>query len=169
MATAYLIDIDTLKKKGYVQGNVENSIIVTSLTRVQDTMLRPIIGTPFFKRLLEGVDADDLNADEEALLNEYIAPVLISGVDYKIVPHLKTQLRSKTVGSNRDEHITSATETEEDRLRSDLRKDFEIYRKSLIGFLQDNEDLFPEYKDYVCSNENTPPETGKTFTPIRFV
>ena len=89
MATAYLIDIDALKKKGYVQGNVENSIIVTSLTRVQDTMLKPIIGTPFFKRLIEGVDADDLNADEETLLNDYIAPVLISGVDYKIVPHLK--------------------------------------------------------------------------------
>jgi len=53
--TAFLIDLDKLKKIGYVNKNVENNILATVLRRVQDTMLEPIIGTSMYKRLLQGV------------------------------------------------------------------------------------------------------------------
>lgn len=165
----FLIDLDTLKKIGYVNKNVENTILTTSLRRVQDTMLEPIIGTSLFKRLLNGVKDNDLNANETILLQDYISQVLISAVDLRVCNHLTLEIRSKTVGKAQDEHITPATVEELSYLQDDLRKDFEVYRQRLIGYLKDNCDLFPEYKNYICSHENIKPDNGEPFTQMQFV
>jgi len=41
--TAFLIDIATIKKIGFVNKNVDDPIISTTLRRVQDTMILPIL------------------------------------------------------------------------------------------------------------------------------
>lgn len=163
---SFLIDIDTIKKRGYTQKNVEPYTIVTTLERVQDTMLVPVIGTPLYKRLVKGVKDNDLNSDETTLLNEYIAPFLIASVDYRIANHLTYELRSKTAGKASDQYITALDRNEIQALRDDLRQDSERYREQLIGYLKDNKDKYPEYCNFECSNENKKPDNGKKFVPI---
>jgi hypothetical protein len=165
---SFLIDNDTLKKRGFVNKNVESSILTTTLERVQDTMLVPVIGTPFFKRLVTGVKDDDLTTDEETLLNEYIAPFLIASVDYRIGNHLTYELRSKTAGKSGDAYITPLDRSEILALNDDLRKDVERYREQLIGYLKDNRTKFTDYDQYQCSFENVRPDTGEKFVPIVF-
>jgi hypothetical protein len=167
--TAFLIDIATIKKIGFVNKNVDDPIISTTLRRVQDTLILPILGTPFFKRLLQGITDDDLTADEVLLLNDYIAPCIIAGVDYRIVNALTYETRSKTVGTARDEHINPVTIQENLMRTDDLKRDYETYRESLIGFLKDNRTLFPEYDNFVCSNENIAPDSGKVRNRARFI
>lgn len=166
---AHLIDIDTIKEQGFVNGNVEVNIISTTLTRVQDTMLLPILGTSFFNRLVTGVDDNDLTTDEEALLDNYIAPFLIAAVDYRVVNPLTYEIRSKTAGTTRDEHMNPLTIPENNLLKDDLSKDMEVYRIRLIGYLKDNCELFTLYNEYLCSFENIPPDKGETRTRIRFI
>jgi len=165
---AFLIDIDTIKKIGFVNSNVENNIISTTLRRVQDTMLRPITGSSLYTRLLEGVDADNLNSNETTLLNDYILPVLVAGVDLRILNHLAYEIRSKTVGTTRDDHMTTVTESENNRLSDDLRADFNTYRKTLVAYLCKNSSDFPEYDDTSTTNENIKPDGGSTRTNVRF-
>jgi len=165
---AFLIDIVTIKKIGFVNSNVENNIISTTLRRVQDTMVRPIIGSSLYTRLLEGIDASDLNTNEQILLNDYILPVLVSGVDLRIINHLAYEIRSKTVGTTRDDHMTTVTPAENNRLSDDLRGDFNTYRKTLVGYLCKNSDLFPEYNDASTTEENISPDKGATRTNVRF-
>jgi len=167
--TAFLIDIATIKKIGFVNKNVDDPIISTTLRRVQDTMILPILGTPFYKRLLSGITEDDLTADETNLLNDYIAPCIIAGVDYRIINALTYETRSKTVGTSRDEHINPVTIQENLMRTEDLKRDYETYRESLVGFLQDNRALFAEYNNFVCSNENIAPDSGKVRNRVRFV
>ena len=147
--TAFLIDIATIKKIGFVNKNVDDPIIATTLRRVQDTLILPILGTPFFKRLLEGITEEDLTADEILLLNDYIAPCIIAGVDYRIVNALTYETRSKTVGTARDEHINPVTIQENLMRTDDLKRDYETYRESLIGYLRDNETKFDLYYNLV--------------------
>ena len=167
--TAFLIDIATIKKIGFVNKNVDDPIISTTLRRVQDTMILPILGTTFYKRLLAGITDDDLTADETNLLNNYIAPCIIAGVDYRIINALTYETRSKTVGTSRDEHINPVTIQENLMRTEDLKRDYETYRESLVGFLKDNKDLFTEYNNFVCSNENIAPDSGKVRNRVRFV
>lgn len=165
---AFLIDIATIKELGFVNKNVENNLISTTLRRVQDTMLLPILGTGFYNRLCQGVEDDDLNSDETALLNDYIAPYLIAAVDYRVVNPLTYAIHAKTVGTAKDEHITPITESENNLLKDDLSKDMEVYRKRLVGFLKDNCTLFPTYEQYLCTFEAIKPDKGQTRTRIRF-
>ena len=167
--TAFLIDIATIKKIGFVNKNVDDPIIATTLRRVQDTLILPILGTPFFKRLLQGITDEDLTADEVLLLNDYIAPFIIAGVDYRIVNALTYETRSKTVGTSRDEHINPVTIQENLMRTDDLKRDYETYRDSLIGYLKDNETLFDLYYNFVCSYENIAPDKGLVRNQIRFI
>ena len=166
---AYLITTANVKKLTYIQGNVDDAILSITIKRVQDNIIQPIIGTSLYKRLLAGVTANDLNADEQTLLNDYIAPCIASACDYKIIYPLANKTRNKTVGSNNDEIMSTATLEAQTQLRNEYRKDFEPYRLALIGFLKDNEQDYPEYYNWVCSFENRPPDKGRTKTNIRFV
>lgn len=166
---AFLIDIDTLKEIGFINRNIENNLVQATLRRVQDTMLKPILGTTFFNRLATGITNDDLNDDEISLLNNYIAPYLASAVDYRIINPLTYEIRSKSVGTTKDEHITPVTESENRRLKDELDEDVQVYRQSLIGFLKDNCTLFPTYSEYLCNFESIKPDQGETRTRIRFI
>jgi hypothetical protein len=166
--TAHLINIDTIKEKGYTNGNVEDNVIATTITRVQDTMLKPILGTTFFNRLIEGVDNNDLNSDETTLLDDYITPWMISAVDYRIVKPLTYEIRSKTVGQASDEHIRASNESEIASIKGELFRDLEVYRLALIGYLKENCDLFPEYSNPDCNFGDIQPDKGEKRTNIRF-
>lgn len=167
---AYLINSYNLKIKGYIHENVDDSILSTLIIRVQDTMLMPIIGTRLFKRLLEGVNNDDLNADEVTLVDDYITPFIVSACDYRSVNALTYQIRNKTVGITTDEHIRGVDSNEREDFKDDLRKDWQHYRNQLIGYLKDNYTLYPEYENPNVSHEYKAPEKlGGNKSTIRFI
>lgn len=146
-----LISTDKLKKRGYIHGNVEDSLLRVLIIRVQDTIVEPITGTPLFKRLLAGIDDDDLTADEITLMDDYIIPVMVSGCDYRSVNPLTYEIRNKGVGTTKDEHFEPTSESGNVRLKDELKADLQFYSARLIGYLKDNYELYPEYTE--C-NEN---------------
>lgn len=168
MAT-FLISVEKIKQKGYINKNVESDLVTTTLRRVQDTMLVPVLGTTFFKGLLDRQETASLTAEEQELLDDYVAPFLIAATDYKIVPHLNTKIRSKTVGKVQDQHINPTDGGETLKLQDDLRKDMIVYKNALIGHLKDNEDTFTEYRDYICNFENINPEKQNQGQNISFI
>lgn len=168
MAT-FLISVDVIKAKGFVNSNVEAKMMSVALTRAQDLDLRPILGTSLYKRLLEGVTANDLNADEQNLLDNYITPVLIAAVDLRITTPLAIQTRAKTVGTSQDQQIRTADEREFLKLQDSLRTDLNEYRTILIGFLRDNYELYPQYANPECSFENVKPGRAGSGANISFV
>ena len=154
---ASLISTTKLKKRGYIHENVEDSLLRTMIIRVQDTIVEPIIGTPLFKRLLKGIDDDDLTADEITLMDNYIVPVMVAGCDYRSVNVIVYQIRNKSVGTTRDEHLDPATESGNVRLKDELNADLRHYETRLIGYLKDNCTLFPLYNEWTCKHEDIRP------------
>ena len=61
---AHLISTTNLKALSYISSNVDDLLLSTLITRVQDTVLESILGSQLFNRLLEGVDNNDLTADQ---------------------------------------------------------------------------------------------------------
>jgi len=168
MTNANLITTTGVKELGLIQANVRDSILEVVIRRAQDFMVRPILGTSFFERLKEGIVASDLDADETALLNDYIAPFIAACCDAKALNALTVELRAETAGKAKDEHIGPLTSAESARMFDDLSESINGYRDILIGYLKDNIELFPTYKNYVCNYENVKPEEPSTRTRIRF-
>jgi hypothetical protein len=154
---ASLISTDKLKKRGFIHGNVEDSILRVLIIRVQDTIIEPTIGTLLFKRLILGIDDDDLTADEITLMDDYIVPVMVAGCDHRSVNALTYQLRNKTVGTGSDDTIDAVSESGNVRIKDELKGDLVFYTNRLIGYLKDNCETFPLYKTYSCNNEDLKP------------
>lgn len=165
---AFLIDIATIKEHGYTHGNVGVELIAPTLRRVQDIELKAIIGSSLFNRLLDGVNNDNLNADETELLNTYIKDFLVSACDHKIVNHLIFQLRNSTAGSSKDSFAVPLSSAERTTLLDDLRNDKESYSQALANHLLEKRDLFPEYKEYSGGFDFVAPETNVKVSPISF-
>jgi hypothetical protein len=69
---AHLISTTNLKALSYISSNVDDLLLSTLITRVQDTVLESILGSQLFNRLLTGVDNDDLNPDEKNLVKTFL-------------------------------------------------------------------------------------------------
>lgn len=166
---ASLISTQALKERSFIHANVEDSILRVVIIRVQDTVVEPSVGTPLFKRLLAGIEADDLNEDEVTLMDNYIVPVMIAGCDERSIDAVTYQQRNKTAGLARDENITPVNESENNRISDRLRSELNFYVRRLVGYLKDNCDLYPEYKDFICSHENIMPTKKVNRSNISFL
>ena len=164
-----LISTDKLKKRGYIHGNVEYSILRTVILRVQDTIVEPIIGTPQFKRLLTGITDSDLTTLEITLMDDYIVPIMVAGCDYRSVNVITYEIRNKGVVTASDTNFKPVTESENVRLKDELRADMDFYISRLIGYLKDNCTLFPLYNDWTCSHENIRPIKEQNKSTLSFL
>lgn len=151
MSNAFLISAYNLKELSLIHGNVEDSILTPTIRIVQDTVIEPIIGTSLYTRLLEGIDANDLNADEVLLMDSYIIPVLAMGCNFETVLTTTYQLRNKATGITNDEWLKGASESEINRIQDNFRSKLEHYRQKLINYLKFNSGLYPEYNEYFSS------------------
>ena len=178
--SAFLINAYNLKEVSFIHGNVEDSILQPTIRVVQDTMIEPIIGTTLYNRLLAGIEADDLNANEIILMDSYIIPCLAMGCNVETVLQTVFQIRNKATGRTNDENLASASESEINRIQDNYRSKFEFYRTKLIKYLKFNSNLYPEYLTYFtngdtifnCLNadgsEGILPDRGQPKVNVRF-
>jgi len=144
--TALLISEQRVKQYTNLDNNVRVEEITPFIIQTQDIYLQPRLGTKFFDRLKEGVIAGDLNADEKALLNDYISPMLAHYSVYLMLPGIKYKLVDKGVVSGISEE-TAATSLEElEYLRQSVANTAEFYAERLRERLHDlPSGTFPEY------------------------
>lgn len=152
----YLVDIATLKHYSYIDADVNDETLNVTLKRVQDIYLEPTLGTPLYKRMLQGVEDDDFTALEEKLMT-YILDFVYVGCELKASNHNNWKIRNKSVGSASDEHVRANDISQYNNYVDELRKDLSVYKNRLIGYLIDNKEDYPLYK---CTNlkENLNPD-----------
>ena len=76
MSRAILISEQRVKQLTNLDDNVRVEEITPFIIQSMDLYLQDRLGTKFYERLQQGVLDADLNADEKALLNDYIGPML---------------------------------------------------------------------------------------------
>jgi hypothetical protein len=162
----YIIDISTLKKRSYINSDVNDETLIVTLQRVQDRYLEPVLGSLLYKRLLQGVEDDDLNTAENKLIDDYIVKFVYVGCELKTSVHGNWKIRNKSVGTATDEHVNANGINEENNLNDELGKDLSFYRNRLIGFLKDNKDDYPQYKCSDKKEDLNPGEKGTNYTDI---
>ena len=159
---AAFISTDALKKRALLNGNVEDSILRVIIQRAQTTEVEPLIGTSLYKRLVAGIAASNLNANETILMDDYITPVMVYACDRRAIDATTYQIRNKTTGKGVDENITPVTPGENLKLDNQIRQDMKFATSKLVGYLLDNCDLFPEYDSGECNYENIQPQKRQT-------
>ncbi len=152
MATniTYFIDAQTLTEFGFTQSNVNSKVLQASIIRCQDRFIEPILGSPLYEEIEAAIVAETLTADQTTLLDKYIRPLLTALVEVRVARRVTQQIRNKTAGRGSDETIQASDNDQLNDLTNDINKDIHFYERKLIGYLKDNEDIFPAYKE--CRN-----------------
>lgn len=142
----FLVDLDTIKKLSLVHGNVENDVIRKVLLRSQDMYIEPILGSALYQRLLEGVNAEDLTANELTLINDYIIMVLSISVELRLSDAITTEIRNIGTGKATDTNFQANTSNEMERTKDTSYKDLTFYKNRLKRYLCENASLYPLYE-----------------------
>lgn len=146
MALAILISEQRVKQLTNLDDNVRVEEVTPFIIQSQDLYLQDRIGTKFYERLKNGVIASDLNDDEKALLNDYIAPMLAHYSVYLMLPGLKYKLVDKGVLSGQSEETGATSLDELKYLRQTTLDTAEFYDERLRERLCDlPSGTFPEY------------------------
>ena len=101
--TALLISEQRLKQWTNLDDNVRVADITPFIINAQSIYVQDRLGTKFFNRIKEGIIADNLNADEQTLLNDYIGPMLSHYALYLMLPGLKYKFVDKGILSGTSE------------------------------------------------------------------
>ncbi len=162
--TALLVSEQRLKQWTQLDDNVRLNEITPFIIQAQDIYMQDTLGTKFYNRLKNGVIADDLTADESALLNEYIGPCLMQYSLYLMLPSIKYKIANQGILNGTSEETSPTTLDELQYLRQSTLDTAEFYNKRLIKFFADNPNLFPDYQspgtDGMMPNKDNPYFSG---------
>jgi hypothetical protein len=168
MTINYLINVADLKSLGLIHDNTDTKVLAVLIRDMQEMQIQSVTGTPLFRELLRRVEDDDWDAAYRKLMDDYVLPCLVSWVDYEAALFVNTKITNKNVGKGSDENRTANTTSETNVFQNRMLSRADFRSNRLIGFLQDNEDIYEEYKESGCYQEWVAKRTKKN-PPIKWV
>lgn len=170
MATALFINRTDLVKNTIINGNVDSDLFLQSVKLAQQTHVLQYCGSALYDEISNKILAsqDEVNpvpidADTQALLNDYLQPMLIhfSMVDY--LPFCSFQIKSGGLFKTTSETGANVNKDEVDYLVQKHRSSAEFYTRRFIDYMSFNAAAkFPKY--YENRNEQMQPEKSAAFT-----
>ena len=143
--TVLLVSEQRMKQWTQLDDNIRMNEITPHILQAQDIYIQNSCGSLLYKRLKEGIVANDLNANENELLRDYIGPTLMQYALYLMLPSIKYKIVNQGILNGTSEE-TAPTTLEELKYIMDRTLDTaEFYNKRLIKFFFDNPGMFPQY------------------------
>lgn len=125
----------------------------------EEIFVTELVGQNLYLRLKQGVEVEDLNADELELL-ELIKPALAYNIAWRATPFIATQIRPAGVIKTVNPQIQPATEKEVANLQIQIKSVCDFYTQRIIQYLCDNSSKFPQY---ATQNQNPGPNPQSSY------
>ncbi len=163
MATALFINRTDLVRNTIISGSVDTDKFIQFIRISQEMHLQNYMGTALYDQISDAITNETVTADQTALLNDYIQPMLIhfSMVDY--LPFSSVELRNGGLFKHTAENATSPTTNEVEFLVQKHRNFAEFYTRRFIDYMAFNAaSKFPKY--WENQNNQMYPDMSATFT-----
>ena len=167
MDTVLLVSEQRMKQWTSLDNNIRIDVLTPSILQAQDLYIQDTLGTPFYKRLKEGVIADDLTVDESTFLKDYIGPCLIQYSLYLLLPQLKYKMVEKGILNGTSEETQPTTLDEMKYLREQALDTAMFYNKRILEFLQDNPSMFALYQNPTANDGMLPNKQNPYFSGLQ--
>ena len=152
MSTVGKLLISEVKLKNFtnINTNVDMQVLKAEVQVAQDIDLQTVLGTKFYKHLLDGIQSDGTttwNADEIILVNDYIAPYLIQTAYFNAIPHIMYRTLNRGIQQGQNEFGTPVEIETMKYLRSIQKQRADFYVQRLIDYLLlgRGQNKFPDY------------------------
>lgn len=144
-----LISENYLRSAFMISDNVQSKFILPAIKDAQDTHFQTVVGSCLYRRLLDGVEHDDLNDQEKMLLRiakRYIGLMAIA--ELCVIATFKIN----NIGLNKtsDENVETFDVKDTMYVRDHYINEADFYKKRLQEWLLDNRGSFPELDCCQC-------------------
>lgn len=132
----------------------------------QDMYIQPALGSTLYLRLQNGIDANNLNANETNLINNYITDSLIWYTMSMLPMTMGFQLFSKGFLQKTSEESQPPNRGDLELIEQKYLSMAEFYKTRMIRYLQENYNLFFEYLNTTIAIDTIYPENKGYTCPI---
>jgi hypothetical protein len=160
---ALFIDRDYITAKSPLSGNIDPDNLMQYIDLAQDIHIQQNLGTDLYNKLMADVIADTLTGNYEALVNNYVKPMLLH---FAIVEYLHYAAFNITQGGifrHSPENATAADKSDVDWIIEKQRKTATFYVERFTDYMCNYSHLFPEYTSN--SNGDMKPNRSTNYTP----
>ena len=154
----------TFKERTGASNNIDGKQLFPMIKVAGDIHIQPALGSRLYKRLQDGIVADNLTGAEITLINDYITDALIWYTMSMLPMVMGYQLFSKGFLQKTAEESNTPSRADLEMIEDKYKAMAEFYKTRLIKYLQENyvlyyeyfnvgsglDVIFPEEKGYTC-------------------
>jgi hypothetical protein len=162
MRDILFVSPENIYERSAVHKNIDSKMIIPEIKAVQEMYLLPVLGTALYERLQDGIDNNNLTADEVTLLKDYIRDPLIHYTISELAPALSFQLWNKGLTRKTTENSEAVSSSEIDDFTAKFKNRAEWYLERLIRYLIEEAGSGSKFQEYI-----NPGSRVDTFVPKR--
>jgi hypothetical protein len=151
MKNICFINVNTIKERSALHSNVDDKLILPEILTAQDMYLLPALGTALYNRLQDGIENNNLTADEVDLLDNFITNPLVYYTLSELPVGLSYQFYNKGLVRKTSDNTDTPQMQDLIDVASRYRTRAEFYTQRLIKHLKQvssTTDKFQEYVNY---------------------
>jgi hypothetical protein len=151
MKNICFINVNTIKERSALHSNVDDKLILPEILTAQDMFLLPALGTALYDRLQDGIENNNLTADEVDLLDNFITNPLVYYTLSELPVGLSYQFYNKGLVRKTSDNTDTPNMQDLIDVASRYRTRAEFYTQRLIKHLKQvssTTDKFQEYVNY---------------------
>lgn len=153
--TTEIITVTEVVDNALKTATFDDALIEDFILPAQRHYLKPFLSKEYYNEILTQVEAASLTADNSALLEDWVKPMLSLYIVYDAFPSIRINITSRGVMVNESETSTSAGAGDAAKLRQNYLSMAERWKKDLEDFINDAQDddstkypLFKPKKDF---------------------
>lgn len=154
------ISVDTIKDRTGLHNNVDDKLVKPEIKTAQDIYILPILGSGLYDRLQEGIDDNNLTANEVILLDNYVTDTLVNYVLSELPQGLSFQYYNKGLIKKTGDNFESPSMQDMIDVANKYKARAEFYSERLIKYLKQNHTLYPQYLNYGLGIDSIVPKNS---------
>lgn len=141
-----ILEVDRFKSLTTVDDNMSDKDITIAISTVQETVLKPFLGSELYDKIIAGIQNENLESTYQALVIEKIWPVLVRAALYKLYTFSLYKLKAQNIAKNKDGNTDYISTSELSALQIETQSELEVFKNMLREYLNDNRSTFPEWE-----------------------
>lgn len=161
MKNICFINVNTIKERSALHSNVDDKLILPEILTAQDMYILPSLGSALYDRLQDGIDQNNLTADEVDLLDNFITNALVYYTLSELPVGLSYQFYNKGLIRKTSDNTDTPNMQDLIDVANRYRTRAEFYTERLIKHLKQvssTSDKFQEYVNYGSGVDIIKPE-----------
>lgn len=134
--------------------NFDTTLLTRYVFLAQTRYLKPLLGDDFYEELVSESNGATLTADNTAILDDWIKPMLAYFIMYLSLPQIRNEITEVGIMNNRSETSDASSNSDYASLRASMLDNGQTWVNNIKEFIkQAQEDDTTKYPLY-CSSES---------------